>query len=112
MKTGDTHRRVLLDQYFQPFPDLDWMNEVFAEYDLSNDTDDLISNGIKKGSDLGILMHEPSLLKDLSMTLIAKAKLRMLLNDLSETCNAHPEKDATMAATLDDVPGMASVSDI
>jgi hypothetical protein len=46
------------------------------------------------------------------MTLIAKAKLRMLLNDLSETCNAHPEKDATMAATLDDVPGMASVSDI
>jgi hypothetical protein len=51
MKTGDTHRRVLLDQYFQPFPDLDWMNEVFAEYDLSDDTNAFISHGIKKGSD-------------------------------------------------------------
>ena len=112
MKTRETHRQVLLGLYFQRLSDPEWMNEVLAEYDLSNDTDDLISNGIKKGSDLGILMHEPSLLKDLSMTLIAKAKLRMLLNDLSETCNAHPEKDATMAATLDDVPGMASVSDI
>jgi hypothetical protein len=103
MKTRETHRQVLLGLYFQRLADPEWMNEVLAEYDLSNDTDDLISNGIKKGSDLGILMHEPSLLKDLSMTLIAKAKLRMLLNDLSETCNAHPEKDATMAATLDDV---------
>jgi hypothetical protein len=103
MKTRETHRQVLLGLYFQRLSDPEWMNEVLAEYDLSNDTDDLISNGIKKGSDLGILMHEPSLLEDLSMTLIAKAKLRMLLNDLSETCNAHPEKDATMAATLDDV---------
>ena len=48
-------------------------------------------------------MHEPSILKDLSMTLIAKAKLRILLNDLSEICNAHPEKDAAMAATFEDV---------
>ena len=103
MKTRETHRQVLLGLYFQRLSDPEWMNEVLAEYDLSNDTDDLISNGIKKGSDLGILMHEPSLLEDLSMTLIAKAKLRMLLNDLSETYNAHPEKDATMAATLDDV---------
>jgi hypothetical protein len=103
MKTRDTHRQVLLGLYFQRLSDPDWMNEVLAEYDLSDDKDDLISNGIKKGSDLGILMHEPSLLKDLSMTLIARAKLRILLKDLSEICNAHPEEDATMAATLDDV---------
>jgi len=103
MKTRDRQRQVLLGLYFQRLSDPDWMNEVLAEYDLSNDTDDLISNGVKKGSDLGILMHEPSLLKDLSMTLIAKAKLRILLKDLSQICNSHPEEDATMAATLDDV---------
>jgi eukaryotic-like serine/threonine-protein kinase len=103
MKTRDTQRQVLLGLYFERLSDTDWMNEVLAEYDLSDDKDDLISNGIKKGSDLGILMHEPSLLRDLSMTVIARAKLRILLKDLSEICNAHPEEDATLAATLDDV---------
>ena len=46
---------------------------------------DLISNGTvtKKGSDFRILMDEPSLLKDLSVRVIAKAKLRTLLNELS-----------------------------
>jgi hypothetical protein len=41
---------------------------------------------------------------------MAKAKLRILLKELSEFCNAHPEEDVAMAATLDDAeldPGHA-----
>jgi hypothetical protein len=103
MKTRDTRRHVLLGLYFQLMSDPGWMKDVLAEYDLSNDMEDLISNGVRKGSDLRFLMHEPSVLKDLSMTPIAKARLRNLLKDLSEICNENPEEDAGMAATLDDV---------
>jgi len=83
VEDGDVEKCALLAQYFHRCDDPHWLSEVLIQYNLKDDSEDLQSNGLKKGHDLKVLLNNPSVIQDLAITAIAKAKLRALLADLS-----------------------------